>query len=168
MAAAVIFPSDVYIAGINDSKKLSEKQREALFQSIHEKAIAVTTGLVTEQEIDCINILQASFKAMRMAVGKLPLRPEHLLIDGCALPEKFYPQTPIIKGDQKSFSIAAASIIAKVTRDRLMKEYDDVYPQYGFAKHKGYGTKQHIQAIQQHGLCAIHRKSFRVQGWTTL
>ncbi len=165
VAAAVIFPHDVFISGVNDSKKLSPKQREALYPMIQDKAIVFSTGLVNEKEIDRINILQASYRAMRMAIGSLNTRPDHLLIDGRPLPEKFYPQTAIEGGDRKSFSIAAASIIAKVTRDRLMIEYDKKYPQYGFARHKGYGTKAHLEAIHQHGLCDIHRKTFHVKAW---
>ncbi len=164
-AAAVIFPQDCLIPGINDSKKLSAKKRESLFEEITEKAMAVGVGIVSEKEIDKINILQASFKAMRMAIGRLKIQPDHLLIDGHGLPEKFYPQTAIVGGDRKSCSIAAASIIAKVTRDRMMIDFDAKYPEYGFAKHKGYGTKQHIEAIHRHGPCEIHRRSFRVTNW---
>ncbi len=165
VAAAVIFPHDIFIAGINDSKKCSPRRREELYPIIREKAIAVAMGTVSEKEIDRINILQSSFQAMRMAIGQLHIRPNHLLIDGCPLPEKFYPQTAIIGGDRKSFSIAAASIVAKVTRDHLMIEYDKAYPQYGFAQHKGYGTQAHVEAIRQHGLCAIHRRTFQIKGW---
>lgn len=165
VAAAVIFPKDVFISGVDDSKKLTPVQREELFKIIQNEAIAAATGVVSEKEIDRINIFQASFKAMRMAIGRLSVQPEHLLIDGKPLPEKFYPQTPIVKGDQKSFSVAAASIIAKVTRDRMMVEYDKIYPQYGFARHKGYCTRQHVEAIRKHGYCEIHRRSFRVKGW---
>jgi len=165
VAAAVIFPSRVYIEGIDDSKKLSARRRDDLFQKIHDGALAVATGIVSEKEIDRINILRASFKAMRMAIGSLGIRPEHVLIDGRPLPEKFYPQTPIVGGDRKSFSVAAASIVAKVTRDRMMVAYDETYPQYGFAQHKGYGTKKHVQALCIHGPCDIHRKTFRIKGW---
>ena len=165
VAAAVIFPSDVYIEGIDDSKKLSPHRREGLFEKIQDEAMAVATGIVSEREIDRINILQASFKAMRMAIGSLGIRPEHVLIDGQPLPEKFYPQTPIVGGDRKSFSVAAASIVAKVTRDRMMVAYDETYPQYGFAQHKGYGTKKHVQALLVHGPCEIHRRTFRIKGW---
>jgi len=168
VAAAVIFPSGVFIAGINDSKKLSPKQREELFPIIRDKALAFSTGIVTEKEIDRINILQASFQAMRMAIGRLGIRPGHLLIDGSPLPENFFPQTAIIGGDRESFSIAAASIVAKVTRDHLMIEYDKQYPQYGFAQHKGYGTKAHVETIRQYGLCAIHRKTFHIKGWKSV
>ncbi len=165
VAAAVIFPSRIYIEGIDDSKKLSARRRDNLFQKIQDEALAVATGIVSEKEIDRINILQASFKAMRMAIGSLGIRPEHVLIDGRPLPEKFYPQTPIVGGDRKSFSVAAASIVAKVTRDRMMVAYDETYPQYGFAQHKGYGTKRHVQALRIHGPCDIHRKTFRIKGW---
>jgi len=122
-------------------------------------------GTVSEAEIDRINILQASLKAMRMAIGCLSVRPDHILIDGNVLPEKFYPQTAIVKGDRVCFTIAAASIVAKVTRDRMMIEYDVKYPEYGFARHKGYGTKKHMEAIRRFGLCPIHRKSFKIDGW---
>ena len=166
VAAAVIFDHDVYIEGINDSKKLTEKNREIKYGEIQQRALDVGIGMVTETEIDRINILQASLKAMRMAIGRLSVRPDHILIDGNVLPEKFYPQTAIVKGDQICFSIAAASIVAKVTRDRMMIEYDTLYPEYGFARHKGYGTKKHLEAIHQFGPCPIHRKSFKTSGWT--
>jgi len=165
VASAVIFPPDVSIAGIRDSKQLTPKRREELFREIQNRALAFATGIVSEKEIDRINILQATFKAMRMAIGSLSIRPEHVFIDGLPLPEKIYPQTPIVRGDRRSFSIAAASIVAKVTRDRMMVAYDEIYPQYGFARHKGYGTKQHVEAIRKYGLCEIHRKSFRIKGW---
>jgi ribonuclease HII len=166
VAAAVVFSQDIFIARIDDSKKISPKLREELYEVIHEKAVDLATGIVTEKEIDRINILKASFRAMHIAVGSLSISPEHLLIDGClALPEKLYPQTPVIKGDQKCLSIAAASIVAKVTRDRMMVEYDKHFPQYGFARNKGYGTKQHVEAIRKHGYCKIHRKSFHLKGW---
>lgn len=164
VAAAVIFPQDIFIAGINDSKKVSAKKREELFPVIMEKAIEITTGMVHEREIDRINILQATRKAMRICIGSFKQRPDHLLIDGRGLPEKFYPQTAIEGGDRICFSIAAASIIAKVTRDRMMLEYDEMFPEYGFAKHKGYGTKQHMEAIRRYGRCPIHRESFHVKG----
>jgi len=165
VAAAVIFPDDVYIEGVDDSKRLSALRREQLYSVIIKRALSVATGIVDEREIDRINILQASLKAMRMAVGRLSVRPDHLLIDGICLPEKFYPQTPIKGGDTKCFSIAAASIVAKVTRDRIMIEYDRVFPQYGFARHKGYGTRAHVEAIRRHGPCRIHRRSFKMDGW---
>jgi ribonuclease HII len=162
VAAAVIFPSDVMIDGINDSKALSEKERERLFDIINEKAISVGVGIVDHTIIDEINILNATFRSMHEAISKLNYEPEHLLIDGPHFPGANIPVTKIIDGDAKCFSIAAASIIAKVTRDRLMVEYGKQYPQYGFAKHKGYGTKAHLEAIRKHGPCEIHRKSFRM------
>ena len=165
VAAAVIFPKNIYIPGVNDSKKLTARRRTELFYQIEEKAIAVETGIVHEKEIDRINILQATHKAMRMAIGRLEIRPAYLLIDGRPLPEKIIPQTAITGGDSVCFSIAAASIVAKVTRDRMMVEYDEMFPQYGFAKHKGYGTRKHFEAIQKFGLCEIHRRSFKITGW---
>ena len=165
VAAAVIIPQDIALAGIDDSKKLTEVKREGLFNQIATHALAVGVGILSEKEIDCINILQASLKAMHLAVEKLRFRPDHLLIDGNqTLRTWLGNQTAIVKGDQKSLSIAAASIIAKVTRDRIMVEYDKQYPEYGFAKHKGYGTKAHVQAIQKYGRCPIHRNSFHVRG----
>ena len=165
VAAAVIFPQDIALADIDDSKKLTEVKREGLFNQIATHALAVGVGVLSEKEIDCINILQASLKAMHLAVEKLKLQPDHLLIDGNqTLRNWLGNQTAIVKGDQKSLSIAAASIIAKVTRDRMMVAYDKQYPQYGFAKHKGYGTKAHVQAIQKYGRCPIHRNSFHVRG----
>lgn len=165
VAAAVVFPSDVSITGIDDSKRLTPTRREELFEKIKNEALAVATGIVTEKEIDRMNILRATFKAMRMAIGSLSIRPEHILVDGRPLPEKFYPQTAIIGGDRQSYSVAAASIIAKVTRDRMMVAYDKVYPEYGFARHKGYGTKKHVEAVRIHGPCEIHRKTFQIKGW---
>ena len=165
VAAAVVFSSDVSITGIDDSKRLTPTRREELFEKIKNEALAVATGIVTEKEIDRINILQATFKAMRMAIGSLSIRPGHILVDGRPLPEKFYPQTALIGGDRQSYSVAAASIIAKVTRDRMMVAYDKDYPQYGFARHKGYGTKKHVEAIRTHGPCEIHRKTFQIKGW---
>lgn len=167
VAAAVVFPRDVFIAGIDDSKKLSALKREGLKQQIESDAIDVGVGIVHEGEIDRINILQATYKAMRMAVGSLRVRPDHLLIDGRPLPDKVVPQTAVVKGDRECFSIAAASIVAKVTRDRMMAEYHEMFPEYGFDRHKGYGTKQHVAAIRAHGLCPIHRRSFEIKGWAT-
>lgn len=159
-AGAVILPRDCEILYLNDSKKLSEKRREELFIEIKEKAIAWGVGLVSPERIDEINILQATYEAMRMAVGQLDPQPEVLLNDAVTIPGIDLPQTSIIKGDAKSVSIAAASILAKVTRDHMMAEYDAIYPEYGFAKHKGYGTAAHIEAIRRLGPCAIHRRSF--------
>lgn len=159
-AAAVILPSDCQILYLNDSKKLSEKKREELYQEITEKAVAWGVGLVSPARIDEINILQATYEAMREAVGKLGVKPQILLNDAVTIPDLPYPQVPIIKGDGKSASIAAASIVAKVTRDRLMMEYDKLMPEYGFASHKGYGAPEHIAALKKYGPSPIHRKTF--------
>ena len=159
-AAAVILPKDCEILYLNDSKKLSPKRREALYDEILEKAVAAGIGLVEASRIDEINILQATYEAMRLAVGKLGIVPEVLLNDAVTIPELDLEQVPIIKGDARSVSIAAASILAKVTRDRLMTEYDNMYPQYGFAVHKGYGTAAHIEALKTYGPCPIHRNTF--------
>lgn len=160
VAGAVILPKDCEILYINDSKKLSEKQREALYEEIYEKAIAVGIGMASVETIDEINILQATYQAMRMAISNLKVRPDLLLNDAVTIPEVEIPQVPIIKGDAKSISIAAASIVAKVTRDRLMEEYDKIYPEYAFASNKGYGSKVHTDALKQYGPCEIHRKTF--------
>lgn len=160
VAAAVIFPKGARIPYINDSKKLSEKKREELFDVIMREAVAVSVGFAQAERIDEINILQATYEAMRMAINKLSVKPDVLLNDAVTIPEVDIMQVPIIKGDAKSMSIGAASIIAKVTRDRLMCEYDTWYPQYGFAKHKGYGTKQHTDALKKTGPCPIHRMTF--------
>jgi len=162
VAAAVIFEQDVLIDGVNDSKKLTEKKRETLFRLIHEQALAVGIGIVGHDVIDRINILQASFLAMHKALELLSIQPQQLLVDGNFFRHEKYPVENIIKGDSLSHSIAAASIIAKVTRDALMRDLHDQYPHYGFAKHKGYGTKAHIEAIRQFGYCPIHRRSFHV------
>ena len=159
-AAAVILPKDARILYLNDSKKLSEKRREALYDEIMEKAIGVGVGLVSPARIDEINILQADYEAMRQAIDALPVRPQILLNDAVTIPEVEIPQEPIVKGDAKSVSIAAASVIAKVTRDRIMVDLDRQYPQYGFASHKGYGTAAHIEALQKYGPCPEHRRSF--------
>ncbi len=160
VAAAVIFPPYFYIPEVKDSKKLIPGKREELYALIQEHAIAYGIGLVTPEEIDRINIRQATFKAMRMAIGQLALSPDYILFDGYELPEKIFPQEAIIHGDALSFTIAAASILAKVYRDRLMIEYDKQFPQYGFARHKGYGTAQHREAVRKFGPSPIHRKSF--------
>lgn len=159
-AGAVILPKDCEILYLNDSKKLSAKRRESLFDEIMEKAVAAGVGMAEPSRIDEINILQASYEAMRMAVGKLGIVPDVLLNDAVTIPQLSMEQVPIIKGDARSVSIAAASILAKVTRDRLMTEYDKMYPQYGFAVHKGYGTAAHIEALKMYGPCPIHRKTF--------
>jgi ribonuclease HII len=160
VAGAVILPRDCEILYINDSKKLSEKRREELYLEIKEKALAYSVGVIGPEIIDDINILQATYEAMRLAVDKLGLKPEVLLNDAVTIPGLTMEQVPIIKGDAKSVSIAAASIMAKVTRDHMMEEYDTLFPQYGFAKHKGYGTSAHISALKEFGPCPIHRRSF--------
>lgn len=160
-AAAVILPQDCVIDGLNDSKKLSEKKREALFDIIIEKAVAYSIAYGTLEEIEEYNILEATYIAMNRAIKGLNVDADFALIDGNRVPKGItIPCETIVKGDSKSFSIAAASILAKVTRDRLMLEYDKKYPQYLFAQHKGYGTKAHYEAIKQHGVCEIHRLSF--------
>ncbi len=160
LQAAVILPKDCDILYLNDSKKLSEKKRELLYDEIYEKAVAIGIGMSSEKVIDEINILQATYKAMQQAISKLSVKPDLLLNDAVTIPEVDIEQVPIIKGDAKSASIAAASIVAKVTRDRMMKEYDAVYPGYDFAKNKGYGTKAHIEGIKKQGICDIHRRTF--------
>lgn len=160
MAGAVILPEDHPILYLNDSKKLTEKKREELYEVIMKEAVAVGIGMASEKRIDEINILNATYEAMREAIGKLSPGPDVLLNDAVKIPGVAIRQVPIIKGDAKSVSIAAASIIAKVTRDRLMTEYDKIYPGYGFAKNKGYGTAEHIAAIKEMGPCPIHRRSF--------
>jgi ribonuclease HII len=159
-AAAVILPLDCFIPGLNDSKKLTEKKREALFPVICEQAVAWGIGWASAQEIDEINILQATFLAMRRAVEELKLQPGWALVDGNRMPPLAIPGETVVKGDAQCASIAAASILAKVSRDRLLREWDERYPQYGFGKHKGYGTKAHYEAIRQYGLLPIHRRSF--------
>ena len=160
MAGAVILPKDCDILYINDSKKLSEAKREALYEEIMEKAVAVAIGVNTPERIDEINILQATYEAMREAISNLSQQPDLLLNDAVTIPEVTIRQIPIIKGDAKSISIGAASIVAKVTRDRLMVEYDKMYPQYGFASNKGYGSAEHIEALKKYGPTPIHRRSF--------
>lgn len=160
VAGAVILPKDCDILYINDSKKLSEKKREELYDVIMEKAVAVGLGYSTPERIDEINILQATYEAMRQAIGKLSVKPDLLLNDAVTIPKVDIRQVPIIKGDAKSISIGAASIMAKVTRDRLMVQYDEVYPEYGFASNKGYGAQIHIDALKKYGPCPIHRKTF--------
>ena len=159
-AGAVILPKDCRILYLNDSKKLSEKRREELFEEIKEKAAAWSVGIVSPARIDDTNILQATYEAMRDAVGRLGVTPDVLLNDAVTIPGLPMKQVPIIKGDAKSLSIAAASVLAKVTRDHMMAEYEEMFPGYGFAKHKGYGTAAHIQAIRELGPCPIHRRSF--------
>lgn len=159
-AGAVILPKDCRILYLNDSKKLSPARRDALFDEIREKAVAFSVGISSPERIDEINILQATYEAMRKAVAGLSVTPDLLLNDAVTIPEVGIRQIPIVRGDAKSVSIAAASILAKVTRDRMMEAYDAIWPQYGFAKHKGYGTAQHIAALKEYGPCPIHRRSF--------
>ena len=160
VAGAVILPKDCDILYINDSKKLTAVKREELYDEIMEKAVAAGIGMVSPQRIDEINILQATYEAMREAISKLEPAPDILLNDAVTIPEVTIPQVPIIKGDAKSISIGAASIIAKVTRDRLMVEYDQILPEYGFASNKGYGSAEHIEALRRLGPTPIHRNSF--------
>ena len=160
VAGAAILPADCQILYLNDSKKLSEKRREELSVEIREKAVACGVGIVSPERIDEINILQATYEAMRQAISHLAVTPQILLNDAVTIPQVTIRQIPIIKGDAKSVSIAAASILAKVTRDHMMVEYDKLYPEYGFAKHKGYGTAAHIAALREFGPCPIHRRTF--------
>ena len=160
VAGAVILPNDCDILYINDSKKLSAKKREELYDVIMEKAVAVGIGMASPKRIDEINILQATYEAMREAISKLSVKPDILLNDAVTIPKVDIKQVPIIKGDAKSISIGAASIVAKVTRDRLMVEYDKLLPEYGFASNKGYGSAEHIEALKKIGPSPIHRASF--------
>lgn len=160
VAGAVILPKGCRILYLNDSKQLSEKKREELYQVILEQAAACAVGYATPERIDEINILQATYEAMREAVGKLKPSPDILLNDAVTIPGISLPQRPIVKGDEKSITIGAASILAKVTRDRLMREYDRVFPAYGFAQNKGYGSPAHIAALKKYGPTPIHRRSF--------
>ena len=160
VACAVILPKDCSILYINDSKKLSEKKREELYDIIIKEAVAYGIGIKDNHRIDEINILQATYEAMRDAISKLSVKPDVLLNDAVTIPGVDIMQVPIIKGDAKSISIGAASIVAKVTRDRMMAEYDEIYPGYDFAKNKGYGTAAHIEGLKNLGPCEIHRQSF--------
>ncbi len=160
-AAAVILPEDIEIEGLNDSKKLTEKKREALFDIITEKSLSYSIAYATVEEIEEFNILEATFIAMNRAIDSLKQKADFALIDGNRVPKGIkIPCQTVIKGDAKSQSIAAASILAKVSRDRLLLEYDKQYPEYNFKKHKGYGTKEHTDLILKHGVCPIHRMSF--------
>ncbi|CEN76574.1 ribonuclease HII [[Clostridium] sordellii] len=160
VAAVVVFKPGTKIEGINDSKKLSEAKRDELFEIIKEEALDYGIGIVQKDEIDEYNILNATYMAMKKAVNCLKQKPDYLLVDAAHIPDVDIEQKSIIKGDSKSISIAAASILAKVTRDSIMYEYDKMYPEYGFASHKGYGTDQHYKAIREHGITSIHRRSF--------
>ncbi|MBO4733726.1 MAG: ribonuclease HII [Clostridia bacterium] len=160
-AAAVILPDVVEIEGLNDSKKLSEKKREALYDVITNEALAYSVAYGTLEEIERLNILNATFLAMNRAIDGLSIKPDFALIDGNRAPKDIkIPCKTVVKGDSKSSSVAAASILAKVTRDRLLIEYDKKYPQYNFKKHKGYGTKEHYEAIEKYGISEVHRRSF--------
>lgn len=160
VAAAVILPKDSYYQYLNDSKKVTEKRRNKLYDEITAEAVSYGIGLVSPDIIDDINILQATYVAMKKAIDALSIRPQMILVDAVYIPDIGIPQVGIVKGDAKSISIAAASIVAKVYRDRLMTEYDALYPEYKFAKNKGYGTKEHMQALHEIGMSPIHRKSF--------
>lgn len=160
VAAAVILPKDIFLPFLNDSKKVTEKRRDVLFDEIKQNAIAYGIGIASNTLIDEINILQATYEAMREAINALEKTPDILLVDAVHIPDINIKQVGIVKGDAKSVNIAAASILAKVTRDRIMVEYDKIYPEYGFASNKGYGTATHIAALKEVGPCAIHRKSF--------
>lgn len=161
VAASVILPENCRVEGLNDSKKLSEKKRNLIFQIIQQKAVAIGIGITYENIIDQINILQAARAAMADSVSRLSCKPDFLLIDGNQKIPSIIPQLTIKKGDVLSASIAAASVIAKVTRDRMMLHYDGIYPQYGFSRHKGYGTQDHLKNISKFGPCKIHRKTFK-------
>ena len=160
VAGAVILPKDCQILYLNDSKKLTARRRELLYDEIMEKAVAVGIGVVSREVIDDMNILQATYEAMRQAVGKLSVRPDILLNDAVTIPGLSQKQVPIIKGDAKSLSIAAASVVAKVTRDRMMEALDAKYPVYGFASNKGYGSAAHMAALREYGPCPLHRRTF--------
>ncbi len=161
VVAAAIMPRDSMIEGVNDSKKVSEKKREKLYDLITDEAIAYGVGIIDQKEIDRINILNATKEGLTMAVKELNPKPDLIIVDALSkIDTEGIPYKSIIKGDAKCYSIACASIIAKVTRDRIMRQWDEVYPQYGFIKHKGYGTAAHISAIKEYGLCPLHRLSF--------
>jgi len=164
VAAAVMLPRRCLLAGLNDSKQLTEAERERLYDEIHRRAVGIGVGQASEREIDAMNILEATRLAMGRAIQALPSVPDYLLLDAIELPVIHLPQRAIIKGDALSVSIAAASVVAKVTRDRLMGEYHRQYPQYNFQAHKGYGTAEHLRMLAAHGPCAIHRRSFRPVG----
>ncbi len=161
VVACVIMPQDSMIEGVNDSKKVSEKRREILYGKIIEEALSYGIGIINQEEIDELNILRATKKALTMAVTEMKIKPNVILVDALTgIDTLGIPYKSIIKGDANSYSIAAASIIAKVTRDRIMREWDKIYPEYGFAGHKGYGTARHIAAIKEYGLCPLHRRTF--------
>lgn len=166
VVGAAIMPRNSMIEGVNDSKKISEKKREKLYELITNEAISYAVGIIDEKQIDNINILNATKLALTTALKELSVKPDVILVDALTKIDTLgIPYISVIKGDAKIYSIAAASIIAKVTRDRMMKEWDTIYPAYGFAKHKGYGTAFHIQAIRENGLCSIHRRTFVKDEW---
>ncbi|MBQ7410262.1 MAG: ribonuclease HII [Clostridia bacterium] len=161
VVGAVILPKDSFIEGVNDSKKISEKKREKIYEQIIEEAISYSVGIVDQKTIDEINILNATKLGVKIALEGLKQRPDVIMVDALTNMDTLgIPYISVVKGDAKNYSIAAASIIAKVTRDRIMKEWDEIYPAYGFAKHKGYGTAEHIRVIKENGPCILHRKSF--------
>lgn len=161
LAAAVVFEKGTRVEGVKDSKKLSPRRREELYEEIVENCLSYGIGTMEHDTIDYMNIRRASFEAMKLAISALSVTPDYVLVDGYAIPDLGIPQSGIIRGEDHSMSIAAASIIAKVYRDRLMELYDTAYPEYGFARNKGYATPQHLEALRSYGPCRIHRKSFR-------
>ncbi len=166
VVGAVVLPRDSFIEGINDSKKISEKKREQIYETITKEAISYGVGIVSQDKIDDINILNATKLGLTMALKELKVKPDLIIVDALDKIDTLgIPYISMVKGDAKVYSVAAASIIAKVTRDRMMQEWDTIYPAYGFAKHKGYGTAFHIEAIKENGLCLIHRKSFIKEDW---
>ena len=166
VVGAVVLQRDSFIVGINDSKKISEKKREELYKTITEEAISYGVGIVSQEEIDNINILNATKLGLTMALKELKVKPDLIIVDALNKIDTLgIPYISMVKGDAKVYSVAAASIIAKVTRDRIMQEWDAIYPAYGFAKHKGYGTAFHIEAIKENGLCTIHRRTFIKDDW---
>ncbi|MBO4815390.1 MAG: ribonuclease HII [Clostridia bacterium] len=161
VVGCVIMPKESFIEYVNDSKKVSETKREMLYEKIIEEAVDYSAGIIWQDEIDEINILNATKKALTTAIDSLKIKPDLILVDALEkIDTRGIPYTSIIKGDAKVYSISCASLIAKVTRDRIIREYDELYPEYGFSSHKGYGTAKHIQAIKEHGICPLHRKSF--------
>ncbi|NLU10917.1 MAG: ribonuclease HII [Tepidanaerobacter acetatoxydans] len=164
VAAAVILVLDTEILNLKDSKKISEKKREEVYEDIKKRAVAYAYDVIDADYIDKYNILNSTLMAMKNAVEKLPVKPEYILVDALKIPDIAVPQESIIHGDNICACIAAASIVAKVERDRIMRKYDLVYPEYGFIRNKGYGTKEHINSIKKHGICPIHRRSFSVKG----
>ncbi|MDD5772845.1 MAG: ribonuclease HII [bacterium] len=161
VACAVILPKEFYLEEIDDSKKLSSQKREELYNIIKKEAVSIGLGLIREDVIDRINIRQATFLAMKKAITRLKIPPDYLLVDGEKIPQIDIPQIPIFKGDSLSFTISSASIVAKVTRDRLMDKYHKFWPEYNFCSHKGYGTEEHLLCLEKYGVCPIHRRSFK-------